>query len=327
VKEAFSDISKTVRAFGLSQERASLVFLGFQQILSKGVVSMQELRQQIGEQLPTAIPIAQKALKVLGSSFTNLDDAVKSGTLSAKEFVPVFSRLLREDVESSGALEASLNTITASQQRFTSTLQLLTIRAFQAGGKKGFVSFFDNMTKAAENLTPLFRVIGKVVGATMSILGGALRAISILITPLHILADAFTDLFVAMGESANDKTFGFFDVITSSIKALIGILLIPLALIEEIIVAFESLRGKLDFGTLGGLSEIPGKFADAISGSVLPQLDAVLGTSLAASGDSSSRTTNSGNNITINVEGGDSGVVDQISDFFQDMFSTATPSN
>lgn len=327
VKEAFVDISKTVRAFGLSQDRAGLVFLGFQQILSKGVVSMQELRQQIGEQLPTAIPIAKKALKEMGSSFTSLDEAVKSGTLSAKEFVPVFSRLLREDVEGSGALAASLKTITAAQDRFLSTIDLLTIAAFEAGGKKGFITFFDNLALAGENLKPLFRVLGKVVGGTVAALGLALRAVSILITPVHILIDAWTDLFNIMASPPEDGSFSFLGSIGKAIKALVGILLIPLAIIEETIMAIERLRDKFTFEGFGDILEFPQRFANEAGTGLLRSIDAATGSNFA--GESTGAvTTNSGNNITVNIEGnGDEGVIDQIEDFFQDIFSTATPSN
>jgi hypothetical protein len=96
---------------------------------------------------------------------------------------------------------------------------------------------------------------------------------------------------------------------------------------------FEKIRNAkddlFDFGSLGGIFDAPAKFANIAGSGLLSAIDQGLGTNLAGSGEAGSLSnTNSGNTIIVNVEGGDSdGVVDQISDFFQDMFSTATPSN
>jgi tape measure domain-containing protein len=336
IQQSFSDISKTVRAFGLSQDRAGLVFLGFQQILSKGVVSMQELRQQIGEQLPTAIPIAKKALKAMGSSFTSLDDAVKSGTLSAKEFVPIFSRLLRENVEESGALEASLNTITAAQQRFTSTLQLLTIRSFQAGGKKGLVFFFNKITEAAEVFAPSFKILGKVVGAAATALGGLLRAVSIMAIPFQTLIGLVNDLLGALLDIPDATEEGatnfskLIDGMLISLKFLIGALLIIPGLIEEFFLAIDRIKDKFDFGSLSGILDVPGQIASAAGRQALETFGATFEKPLfPEKNETSTSTVNSGNNITVTIDatGAESdGVIDQIEDFFQDLFKTAVPS-
>ena len=47
VKRSFEDLSITIRATGLAQDKANLAFLALQQMLSKGVVSMQELKLQL----------------------------------------------------------------------------------------------------------------------------------------------------------------------------------------------------------------------------------------------------------------------------------------
>jgi tape measure domain-containing protein len=337
IQESFSDISKTVRAFGLSQDRASLVFLGFQQILSKGVVSMQELRQQIGEQLPTAIPIAKKALKEMGSSFTNLDDAVKSGTLSAKEFVPVFARLLRQDVESSGALEASLNTITAAQQRFTSTLDLLTIRSFQAGAKTGLVSFFDNVAMAAENLAPLFRVIGKVVNVVATGLGGLLRVVTILISPLLIITDVLTNLWGVFSDGTKDvdQSAGFFDAtidgMIAKIKSLVGWLLVPLGAIEALSLAFESLSDKFDFTTFGGIAKAATLAPQLAGRKALESFGVTFDKPfLPEKSESTTSTVNSGNTITVSIDAAGSNPDElrtALDEWSQEMFGAAVPSS
>lgn len=340
IQNTFLDISKSVRAFGLSSDRASLVFLGFQQMLSKGVVSMQELRQQIGEQLPTALPIAKEALKEMGSEFTNFQKAIESGTIQAEEFVPIFARLLRENVQESGALEASLNTITAAQQRFTSTIQLLTVSAFQAGGKKGIVFFFNQMTEAATRLQPLFRNLGRVVGVLGVILGGLIRVTGLILAPFI----ALIDLFIGAGAELIDLGVNFdhtnekmgvmaktVHILARVFAGLAAAILAPFAALEFFADKMEDLQKK--HGALGALGVLanPDRFDKRISEDPVERLRSkfAIGTG-AEPTNSTASNVNSGNNIEVNIDatGNDAdGIGDVVSDFLQDMFSGATPNN
>jgi len=87
-RDIFRQVSTAVSAMGLSGEDANGVFLAFGQILSKGKVSSEELRGQIGERLPGAFAIAARSL---GVTMQELDKMLEQGELISEEFLPKFA--------------------------------------------------------------------------------------------------------------------------------------------------------------------------------------------------------------------------------------------
>ena len=83
-EQLFIGISQAVSALGLDAESASGIFLALGQIISKGVVSSEEWKQQIGEKLPGAMQIGAKAL---GMSVTEFGKAMENGEITANTFV------------------------------------------------------------------------------------------------------------------------------------------------------------------------------------------------------------------------------------------------
>lgn len=115
VKEIYTAMAEASAVLGLSSQRIELSFLAINQMISKGVISMEELRRQLGENLPGALGIMAKAL---GVTTAELNDMVSSGTLLADEVLPLFAKQLREEyggavAEISGSIQshiAAMNT-------------------------------------------------------------------------------------------------------------------------------------------------------------------------------------------------------------------------
>ena len=99
----FEQITKSSVALGLGNNDLKLIFNALSQTASKGVVSMEELRQQLGERLPTALAALSLGL---GKTQKEVIDLVSSGSLSAQDFVPALTTGLAQlgsDVDLSGA--------------------------------------------------------------------------------------------------------------------------------------------------------------------------------------------------------------------------------
>lgn len=71
-QEVFTGVSEAAAAMHLSTERVQYVFTALSQMASKGQVSMEELRQQLGESLPGAIQIFAKAMGVSNAEFLKM---------------------------------------------------------------------------------------------------------------------------------------------------------------------------------------------------------------------------------------------------------------
>src|SRR5262245_23868318 len=83
-RDLFNAITNARRARGLSTQDVSGILLAFQQIVSKGTVSAEELRGQIGERLPGAFQISARAI---GTTTEALDKMLKGGELASTTFV------------------------------------------------------------------------------------------------------------------------------------------------------------------------------------------------------------------------------------------------
>lgn len=91
--ELFAALTRATGSLGLGAERTSLALDALSQIASKGVVSMEELRQQLGDSLPGALSLTAKGLGITDAELVKL---VESGNLAARDFFPAFTKGLKE---------------------------------------------------------------------------------------------------------------------------------------------------------------------------------------------------------------------------------------
>lgn len=92
-KDLFGAVAKAGQALGLSNDEISGSLLALQQVASKGIVSMEELRGQLGERLPIALAATAKGL---GISQQELIKLVETGKLSSSEFFPALIKGLND---------------------------------------------------------------------------------------------------------------------------------------------------------------------------------------------------------------------------------------
>jgi len=104
IRQLFIGTSSAAAVFKLNQGDLDGVFRAYQQIISKSVVSSEELRQQLSERLPAAFSLAAKSL---GKSQQDLNEALANGSVTAEEFIPAFGRALRQayDQNTSGIVD------------------------------------------------------------------------------------------------------------------------------------------------------------------------------------------------------------------------------
>lgn len=84
----FSNISKAMASFGISGGEAALTMMAITQMMSKGKISSEELRRQLGERMPVAM---QAMANAAGVSMSQLDKLLKEGKLRSAEIIGKFS--------------------------------------------------------------------------------------------------------------------------------------------------------------------------------------------------------------------------------------------
>ena len=119
-RDIFTAVTEASRVMGLSSERTAGALTAVEQIISKGVVSAEELRGQLGERLPGAFQIAARAM---GVTTAELGKMLQKGELLAEDLLPRFARELRRSV--ADGLPSALDSGAAALGRYeTAVLQL-----------------------------------------------------------------------------------------------------------------------------------------------------------------------------------------------------------
>lgn len=95
----------SVARFGGTSETLKRASVAIQQMSGKGVISMEELRQQLGEAVPTAM---QAMADGMGVSMAELSNIVKTGALQAT--VPLQKMLLQMRIDNQGAAAEMMKT-------------------------------------------------------------------------------------------------------------------------------------------------------------------------------------------------------------------------
>jgi len=93
-RNVFTSVMEAAASMGLSSERTGEAMLALEQMLSKGVVSAQELRLQLGNALPSAVNTMAKAL---GITVAQLFRALEAGSLNSADAVQKFAAQLKKD--------------------------------------------------------------------------------------------------------------------------------------------------------------------------------------------------------------------------------------
>ena len=92
-KAVFQGMVVANKALGGSNEQLNGILLATQQVFSKGKVTAEELRGQIGERLPGAVSLFASSM---GITTAELDKALEQGTVSVEDFVKFSKELFKE---------------------------------------------------------------------------------------------------------------------------------------------------------------------------------------------------------------------------------------
>ena len=103
-KRVFEAVAGAMGVLGASSDETAGALQAITQMVSKGVVSMEEMRQQLSERLPGAF---QATAKEMGLTVSELTDLISSGKLAADDMLPALARGL-ENMYKSGAPNTTL---------------------------------------------------------------------------------------------------------------------------------------------------------------------------------------------------------------------------
>lgn len=131
----------SVAKFGGSPEQMQRASVAIQQMMGKGVVSMEELRQQLGEAIPNAMELMARGM---GVSMAELSDRVTKGTVVSR--AALARMFLQMELDAAGAAEKMLTTMPGALSRMQTQYQVFQKMVAGQGFLSTLTSAFDEIT-------------------------------------------------------------------------------------------------------------------------------------------------------------------------------------
>lgn len=249
VADVFDQVVQAAGGMHLSTQNLEAVLLALEQMMSKGVISSEELRKQLGNALPGAFETAAKAM---GKTTQELDRLLKAGAITSDEFLTKFAPALlksfnidpEKKVESLQSnltrlsnktveLFAAFDKASASSAVFSVSLKALiglmdlliagmeNLTAATLGFTTGMIAFIATSARGQAAILAIWGAIRNFsIGATLaSLAAGGLAGVLARIAVVSIAAVAGFVLWKTATGEATDKTKELTDQIDDYLKA------------------------------------------------------------------------------------------------------------
>ncbi|NER93633.1 MAG: tape measure protein [Symploca sp. SIO1B1] len=225
-KQIFAAVSQASTVYDLNAQQQERVFTATQQMMSKGVISSEELRQQLGESLPGAFQIAARAM---GVTTQELSKMLEQGQVLSEDFLPKFAQQLSAETANgvAGAANSSVSAVTAFNNAVFETQAALGKGLLPSRnlGLKVIAEALKFVNNNAQILLKIFSFLSILLGgmalkSVMGMIGGlklmgaasllsvaGLQAMAQAIAPLLLkfaLFTAITDTITIIGKAFQD---------------------------------------------------------------------------------------------------------------------------
>lgn len=191
-QKIFGTMTKAAGVLGLRTDELTGIYLALEQMISKGKITTEELRRQLGERLPAAMDIMARSM---GVTTAELDSMMKKGLVITKDVLPAFAEEVErafgiENVEKVETLQAATvrlkNAWTNLVKDFSDTnplvKDLMNAIDFLADNLKKIVKFALQVAKAWVIWKGTMLLVAGVMGAingALAIMAFRLKAIKI----------------------------------------------------------------------------------------------------------------------------------------------------
>ena len=160
-EKAFIGVASGIRGTGGSLEALDGALLATSQVFSKGKVSAEELRQQIGERLPGAFSLFAKSI---GMTPQELDKALQNGQVSLQDFQKFADKLFIQYGENAKIIangpDAAGDRLKTSLARLGESVGTL-LKPIGAGFQNIFTDIINILDKAIRKFNEFAKVIGQ----------------------------------------------------------------------------------------------------------------------------------------------------------------------
>ena len=197
-RQVFTAVTRAMSVLGKSSAETERALQAVSQMASKGTVSMEELRGQLGEALPGALKAAADGAGITTSQLIKM---VENGDVLAKDLLPALAKGLDAIYANGGPPD----TLIANWNRFKNTITETSTELGESGLTRALTDVAIVGTKIAGGLGAGFVGVGKSIGEV----AGAVATLNIqpLAEDLHMVGFAGQE-FEAVMADAMGNTIG-----------------------------------------------------------------------------------------------------------------------
>lgn len=162
-EQIFRSMTEYGRVMGLDGEAMKGSLRAVEQMMNKGQVMAEELKNQLGERFPAAVSLMAKAMsKKEGKEVTTaqLLKMMENGQVKSDVLVQ-FAQVLSEEARVGGALEKAMRSTAAEQARFNNSVSGMIETMWESGLDEGFGRVFGTMSKFIDENEAGFKRLGQ----------------------------------------------------------------------------------------------------------------------------------------------------------------------
>jgi tape measure domain-containing protein len=156
IKETFEGVAKAGSLMGLSVDKQQAAFYALEQMMSKGTVTAEELKKQLGNAMPGAMKAAGMAYMELHPKIKTIQEAekmlmkeMKAGALDSATYVPLIVKNLNKLYGTD--MINKVETLAANQNRLSNSWTDL-VRSMNESETGGISKFFSAVLSSATTL-------------------------------------------------------------------------------------------------------------------------------------------------------------------------------
>lgn len=245
-EDIFGSFSLAASALQLSPDKQNQMFTAISQIASKSVVSMEELRQQLGEALPSALALSAKSMSMSIPEFMKL---VTTGEVLAEDLLPKLAKELKNTFASN--VEATKNSYIGQSQSLQNNLNAIGL-AFGKFSANAALKVLPTINKLLEGLANNADLIPEI----LAVLAGSF-------TTLGLAAIAASGL---VGKAFSAIMFGITSVLQMSRAALLEIVAVNGLAVVLGLTAYGAVKGFQYLNSMGSteLKDLAKQSADTV---------------------------------------------------------------
>jgi tape measure domain-containing protein len=160
-RRIFEAVAGSMAKLGKSSADTEGALQAISQMMGKGVVSMEEMRQQLAERLPGAM---QAAADASGMTVAELSAMISTGNVLAEDMLPKLAAGLEKMYGTGAEVQGTISAWNRLKNAIAETFQFVG----QSGVMTGLAAILGQVAIAVRGLTGAFDLLGKIIGITFA---------------------------------------------------------------------------------------------------------------------------------------------------------------